>query len=278
MAVRQCPHCGKPYNRVELKCPHCGRPSEFPNVDDAKDDDERRALDVRYKDACMDADARGADEERRKFEAAVAGSRAVRAVKVSEMLRLASSDSQVARTYYQEVEGGSRVPDDNVWDRLRRLADVVAFSGYYRSIHFAALVIDDSWPANYGEAALFFNEDMIAHRTTLFEDNLVLWQAERGKLVELPKGYRAVWNDRHLLAVAKVGSKLTASGNDFATLLLANGISTGSDSFIEAHLLGPFTVSSLSRTLVKRGYFGPLQLADLADRAKEFGFEFREVP
>src|SRR6476619_2705403 len=110
-----CPDCTNEIPQPAACCPHCGRPGIFWNVINASKDDERTALQDRYRTAIADAQSRGADLMVQEFENAVASSKAVLARSDTEVQRLANSARQVYGTFYQLVEAGLILPDADEW-------------------------------------------------------------------------------------------------------------------------------------------------------------------
>lgn len=159
----------------EERCPHCGRPSLYPNVYAGEADDEVKALNGRYEEAKRGAAARSAVAAVENFEKAVAGARAVIARSDAEMQRLITSDQQLYATYYQLIDSGIRLPDGGKWDVLRSVADDALFTGFREQIRFAALSLDGTGLANYGDCFMALRRDMIAHRSSLLEENSVLF-------------------------------------------------------------------------------------------------------
>ena len=92
---------------------------------------------------------------------------------------------------------------------------------------------------------------MIAHRASVFEKNSVLWiqDIKFGDAHDLPKGYRATWNNRGKICVAKLASKIDeATGSDeYSTLLMRQGASTEDDDFVEVHIWGSMTIRTFER-------------------------------
>jgi hypothetical protein len=195
-----------------------------------------------------------------------------------ELDRLMSSETATAATYYQQISGNCRIPDDNEWDRLRRITDSAFFQCYGHEINFAALSTNRNWLSNYGDGAVFFRERMIAHRSTVFETNTVTWLNERSGDIKIPAGYRANWKNRGMLAVAKLGEASYAQNVDIDTLLLSCGTSTANDVFMEVHICGGFTIRSADAVIVRKGALGELGKAVALERARTLPFDFKELP
>lgn len=251
-----CPECGNEIQQPAARCPHCGRPGYFWNVLTAQDSAERAALERRYQAAKRAAASRKADGQVQDFEKAVAGSHTVIARSEGEVLRLASSHRQLYSTYYQLIEAGVRLPDGDQWDVLRELADTVLFPKYKQDMRFAALSLDGIGLSNYGSCSIVLRDEMIAHRASVFEENSALFMERRkikiSRTPNLPKGYRATWDERAKLGVAKLSGKIDSAtrSDKYSALLLQQGATSEDDEFIEVHVWGPMTVLTMERVIV----------------------------
>jgi hypothetical protein len=261
VAIRNiCGHCGQPFPNTQGTCPHCGLPSLFPNVIAAEQKDERDALYARYGQACADLAHGGFDAIRQDFETAVRTSaEAVVCTHFDELVYLASEDTKVLPTYYQRVQAGIIIPKGEIWDILRGGVESAVLAGYKENIRFGALSLDGDGVKNYGECSMVLKTGMICHRASLYEDNNVVFTVYTQALpmadaVDLPKGYRAIWDDREKLCVAKLAPKIESGTtvSDFPRILLESGRTTMDDRFVEVHIWGPLTVRSIERVRVFR--------------------------
>jgi hypothetical protein len=143
---------------------------------------------------------------------------------------------------------------------LRQVADAALFSGFQDEIRFGVISLDGSGALNYGRCFLVLRDDMIAHRATVFESNAVLWMKHYAmrldSLVDLPPGYRATWEQRSEIAVAKLAAQVRADldHSAIAALLLRNGSGTADDDFIEVHIYGPMTIRTCASVVVTNGH------------------------
>jgi hypothetical protein len=246
-----CASCGHPVPLDWNLCPHCARPSLYPNVRAAEQETEREALAERHRLAVQDAEASGCGEVVRSFEAATGASHAVLSRSLGEVERLANSDRQLYATYYQLLEAEVKLPDGEVWDRLRRLADEALFPNFKERIRFGALSIDGTGLPGYGEWTLVLRDEMIAHRASLLEDNSALLM-ERWAYT-LPEGRRATWPERALLCVAKLAGQLgsdTAEAEFPALLVRSVGARPEDDEFVEVHIWGPMSSWTFARVVL----------------------------
>lgn len=258
-----CPECKNEIPQPATSCPHCGRPSIFWNVIQANEDGERAALDNRYTVAKADARARSADVAVQDFENALANSVAVIARSDVDAHRIASSSRQLYGTYYQQIDAGLRLPDGDEWDVVRELTDSLLFPKYKEQIRFAALSLDGIGLSNYGSCSLTLREDLIAHRTSVLEENSVLFMERHGVKVsrkpDVPKGCKAIWVERNKLSVAKLAGRIdsTTTPNKYSSLLLKQGASPEEDEFVEVHIFGSITILTIAKVIVTIPQAGP---------------------
>ncbi|MGI8656177.1 MAG: hypothetical protein ACR2LC_13285 [Pyrinomonadaceae bacterium] len=252
-----CADCGNKIPPSAERCPHCARPGLFPNVRAAKESDERTALDERYQSEMTKAAKYSAADEAslRDFETAMANSQAIIARPAKDVLRLATNDNEIYATYYQQIEGGLKLPAGDEWDILRGLADRALFPGYEKDIRFAALSLDGIGLSNYGECSITLRDDLIAYRASVFEENSTVFMKTHHitiwKATELPQGYRATWDERGKLCVAKLSGKIdaTTKSGEYSALLLQQGATSEDDEFVEVHIWGPMTVRTIERVI-----------------------------
>jgi len=218
----------------------------------AEQESERDALAFRYRLAVQDAESRGCGEAVRAFEAAAGTTVAVLSRSLAEVERLANSDRQLYATYYQLLEAEVKLPDDDAWDPLRRLADEVLFPGYKEKIRFAALSLDGAGLPGYGDFALVLKEEMIEHRASVLAGNSALLLRKWD--YNVPTGSRAAWKERARLCVAKLAARLKPSMTeaDFAALLLRSGARREDDEIVEVHIWGPLSSWTFERVVLSR--------------------------
>lgn len=251
-----CPHCAHEIPLSAERCPHCARPGLFWNVTTAQSSEERLALQNRYEAAQADALSRGANLAVEEFGKEVKKSVAVIARSDVELHRLANSTRQLYGTYYQQIDAGLKLPDGNAWDVARELTDSLLFPNYKQQIRFAALSLDGVGLSHYGSCSLTLRDDMIAHRSTVLEENSVLFMERHGvkasRTPEVPSGFRAAWNERDKLCVAKLAKRIdsTTSPNQYSALLLKQGTRPEDDEFVEVHIFGPITVLTAAKVIV----------------------------
>src|SRR5579871_3239613 len=254
MASMDCQHCGYAFHETLERCPHCARPGLYANVIAVEKREEQDELYRRYDAALKDATNRGCAAEVDRLERLVSASDAVIARPLGEMQRLATADNEVYSTFYGLLDAGVRLPKDDDWDVLRRLADESLFPGYREKVRFAALSVDGGGLAGYGDFFMILKSDKIAHRSSVLEENSAIFLKRVGYDVARCRGFRATWNDRGKLAVAKLAPQVatTTTDTELAALVMRSGSTSADDVFIEVHIWGPATIRSVSRVVATR--------------------------
>ena len=283
---RACGFCGHNHHFSQHLCPHCARPANYPNVFAAEDPDEAAALEERYDEAKSAARSRGAADllALESFEDEVSNSRAVIARSPAELQRLLTSDREGYATYYDLIGAEVRFPSADKWDDLRQAADPILFPHYKDKIRFAALTTDGAGLPSFGECFLVLRSEMTAHRATVFEENSLLFFSKHfrpgiNEAARLPRGYRATWENRARLCVAKLADRIDAATprGAYSEILLRPGPAPEDDDFVEVHVWGPMTVRTVERVIFNK----PTNRAarEITNRANKqrmakFGVEF----
>jgi hypothetical protein len=251
----RCPNepCGLSYPPHVDRCPHCGTDVGFPNVRAASRAEERQTLEERYQAALTAARAEGREAVVCDFAAQIAKSRAVMCRQAGA---LHSLPSRLIATYQQEVDAGLRPPDTDKWAWARPAGEERWFGGYTQHIHYAVLSLDDRGATRWGPIELIFREPLIAKRTSVGEANVVRMAMQLRPEDPMPPGYRAPWNERAKLCVAKLAPRLVhgTKPDDYARILLADNDTTSEPDFVEVHIYGPLTADSLARVRIPKEY------------------------
>ncbi|MCI0706965.1 MAG: hypothetical protein L0Y80_05700 [Ignavibacteriae bacterium] len=247
----ECKECKNLFPSFADQCPHCGRPGLFPNVSAAEKKEEKEALHTRYEKSLEEAKKKGSLANLENFEKATEYAVAVMARPAHELLRLVSDDSEIYATYYQRIERGAYIPKGEKWDKLRQLTDSILFQNQREKIRFAVLSLEGRGLSNYGECFITMRDDMISYRSSVLEENSVMFimhhSINPNNLDKLLLGYRASWADRSELCVAKLGSRIDTSTQqkDFPYVILNDGTSSDQDEFIEVHIWGSVTIRTV---------------------------------
>ncbi len=246
----KCPQCDSEIARHLTACSECGCQLGFPNVRQAERAEEKLALSGRYDVACAGLQARGCDPIRMEFEQTVRlKSRPVICRRWGTIASITERLDQLFRTYYEIVDAGERQPQDNGFDIARQAVDATFFPYFFKSLNFAALSLSRRGPHSYGDCHFTFSERAISHRTTVFEENTLVFCAKHKVVVGQapPNGYLSTWEERARLAVCKLGSQLTIATTlaEFAEILVVQTGKTDTDEFLECHIFGRLSIPNV---------------------------------
>lgn len=238
------------------KCPACQRElPQPPNVRVANNLDEIKALNIRLGEAEAETKARGCIENLDSFGLSVDNASAAICRPIGEIQRLVV-DNQLYNTFYNQLSGLSRLPEDSKFDGERLQADTLIFPHYHEKIVFSALTLNDQGSVSYGAHTVVLKDEAICHRASVFEQNTLVFCKNHNLSIgmDVLKGYRASWENKGKLAKAKLYSKISedTQSEQYPDILLQNNLSgTDKDDFIEVHIYEGF-----SRGAIKKISFG----------------------
>lgn len=285
----QCAKCKENVPVLEIECPHCGTTfASPPNVRIAQCKVQRDALQVRYDAAVEYVRDNSLDSVRTEFEAKVqAESRAVLSLGYVELRYIVDNERRVFATFYERIEAGLQIPSGGKWDVLRGITEHALYQHQKKHVRFAALSLDEFGVHNYGDCHVTLKTSMIEDRTSTFEDNNVVFTVyTQGTVmkdaINLPAGHISDWDNRHLLAVAKLTPSLAscvAKGSDFSGFLIDQGATTADDRFIELHIWGKMSVKTIENVVVIQKKVGGRkrpnrgEISSLQDALEKFGLK-----
>lgn len=239
-----CPQCREEAKLFERFCLTCGFDLGFPNVRMAAHPAEVAALAKRVEESTLGAHAKGCASIISDFASAAKASFAVLSRSFNKIQEMVSTDNELYASFYQLVGAGAKRPLTTVVEFERQIADDLLFPYYREHIRFAALSLDGSGPAGYGDCTVSLKDVAVKNRATVFEENSLTFCRRFGLGFgrPVPRGHRAVWSDRDKLATAKLAATLSANtGTDEFAEKLIDG-----DNFIEVHIFGPLTKYSIA--------------------------------
>lgn len=252
MSSQVCHNCTGSIAESSATCPHCGSPLIAPNVRAARSADNLALLNERYTAATEVSTDLGLGDQIAALERSIESSVAVIARSLEEVRRLASSEKQLYGTYYRQIDSQIRLPDGDNWEVLRRLADSLLFPGYEKEIGFAALSLDGRGLWAFGDCSIQLRESMISNRSSVFVGNSATFFRDHDYTPDAALGYRADWERRGVLCVAKLAPRLDSctESDGFARLLLEQSAS-GTDEFVEVHIYGPFSINTIEAVRIR---------------------------
>ncbi len=262
----ECEYCKNNFPINLDRCPHCARPGLFPNVQMAKQSDEVDALETRYQMTIDEAKTRNCEDTLTKFETDVAQkSKAVICRPLEESFRMANSDRELYSTYYLLEKSESKIPSGSKWDRIRPLAEEYIFPHFKEYIRFGSLSLDEKGLKNYGECTWVLKTEMIEHRTSVFEENCVMFSMRHGIDLEndmVPLGFRASWEERGKIAAVKLVDSIHTDTlpEMYPNILLQNSSNSEEDNFIETHTWGPISLRTIEKITTDKPLKRPKKL------------------
>ncbi len=245
----RCNQCTNDVARHCVMCPHCEAFLGYPNVRAAQEPAETKELNQRYRVARDDVRTRSCEPVLDRFEEAVRQSKAVICRRWGALTKVSERSDDLFKTYYHQLAEKDRLPQDSHFDRARLAIDSTFFPYYYEHTNFAALSLNGTGPTSYGECSIVFREDSISHRTTVFEENTLVFCEKHPIRVGQapPAGYRTVWEDRHRLAAAKLHTEIDdqTEPDSLPGILLKQKGGTDTDEFIEVHIYGKLDLTAV---------------------------------
>lgn len=251
--VVKCNNCDELVAENRRDCPACGHDNGFPNVRSAEQAEECSALAKRVDHARVSVSARDVMAELAAFEVAIKDSKAVISRSLSDVLTLAKGEVFSYSSFARQVRAGTRTPADNSFDKIRLQFENALFPNYSEDIMFASLSLNEKGMSGYGGYDIVLKDKMIASRATVFEENPYNFsQKHKLALTDIiPAGYRAAWNKRTELCVAKLHGDIEKNMTvvNFADILQKDNGETGNSDFVEVHIHGTLNQKTIEKVL-----------------------------
>ncbi|AWN35091.1 hypothetical protein [Methylobacterium radiodurans] len=212
------------------------------------------ALDTRVREAFEEADRGGSADRLARFREVAKTTCAVTVMSITDM-RMLLSENRLWVSFYKQVNGaGSRQSEWNKWDFSRGSNDQKVNPQYSDHINYAALSLGDFGAGWYGGCHAKLVGDRISTRASVFWENpfVFLKNTHVPPDALVPPGYRASWERRSDLAVAKLHPKIGSSTAEaeFPGIVLEHDPSRGDTDFIEVHIYGAVGQSAIAQVSV----------------------------
>ncbi len=251
--ITECSECGATIIYHERFCHACAADVGFPNVRQAIIEEPQ--LQQHYDTAIVDADIRGVQQQLNNFEKCVESSNAILVIPFNKVIEIVNSSHSLYTTFANNISSGARIAEDNKWDRGRTAAESTVHPLYHEDICYSVLSLTNVGLSYYGDCHITLNPKYIEKRTSVFEENAFIFMEKHQVIAGkgIPKGHRATWKRRGVLAVAKLHSKIEkdTKEDDFQSVLISDGDKDTGD-FIEAQIYGAIHASNFSKIRVIR--------------------------
>lgn len=244
--MENCKECGAPLAWERPNCPACGAYAGAPNVRHALR--EQADLEQRYQAALAECQTRHADAVAQDFARQVENdSRAVINGDAKFFLHFFNDENSLYASYQQSTGASIRVAGEMANDVRRLATEAMVFGSYGCQIRYAALSLNGQGLYSYGGCSMVLNQSLCKNQGSLTEENTFIVVDNNLKAFyhqkHLPPGIRATWQERHKLALAKLGPQLnaTSTAGDYVNLLLYCVGDRATDRFMEVHIYDAFS-------------------------------------
>jgi len=227
------------------RCQVCRLDLGAPLQRELDDEREKAALRARYAAARTSAEIGGFVDRLNEFEHEVrTKSVATINVSVDMLAQIVESKNALYATYSKLVASEIRLPASRQDDRRRSSIEGLLFGSLASNIRYAALSIGNKGLTSYGECTMILKDVALKPSATVLESNSYKFVGVHKLRSEdtIPPGYRATWENRHLLATAKLAKIVAAAQPSLtaAEILIFSEGNRETDEFIEIHIWGPF--------------------------------------
>lgn len=168
----------------------------------------------------------------------------------AQIARSLVSDPRTIYANYEALVGSAlRRPASPENDRHRKAVAALLFGHADAAIRYGNLAIGNEALESYGDVSCRLRSEAVRKRTSFLEENSYDF-VRRHKIISgdpIPAGFRAVWENRDKLALAKIAGRLRPGqrNEELRACLVSSSGDRTNDQFIEAHIHGGFSVDAI---------------------------------
>ena len=242
-----CENCKAPSNIQDQTCASCGHFLGYPNVNLANLSEELSALESRWDKARKLAEEQGLQAV---FDAITEFDWQLVVSIPSAIALILVTDPKNHYVNYEKLTGaGVRSPAKFADDAHRSMVAGVLFGSIGDKIIYGVLSKDRRGLSAYGSIYCQLKTNAVATRTSFLETNS--YEFVKKYQTDLPKGFRAAWENRGKLAALKLFESGTLAvgqvPDDWDRLILqTDGKNRKQDEYVEGHIYGTITAHSVS--------------------------------
>ena len=244
---------------------------------------EVMTLQGRYRTAKAMAVDNNALAEVEAFEQAVkADAKAV--INVDELFleNFLEDDRTLLSNYRLMTEAQIRTPAARQNHRQRLITESMLFGDNAKDVRYAALSLNGKGLDSYGNCSIRLKSIGMYGKSTLLEENSFdfVMNNDLKATTPNPPGFRATWDEKHTLAVAKLGEYIRSGTANFAEVLLKCEGDRHTDKFIEVHIHGIIDGQSIDHLTIPvsvKGRRATAALKAIKKKAREKGLTWDEV-
>ncbi len=255
----ECPRCKARVSDVERYCSTCRLDLGATDVRECNSNSERAEVNRRATQCKTRARFDKCSADFDNFSQLLQrNSGVVVAMPAACALSLVSDPRAVYANYETLVAAGLRKPASLPEDKRRATVGGMLFGSYARQIRYGMLSLTDGGLPTYGDVCCRLRRVAIEDRTTFLEWNSYTF-VKRYDIREgarVPVGHRAVWDNRHLLALAKLGGGISEGQGrvDWEKAMFETDARDRSrDDFIEAHIYDSFSIDAVETMRLATG-------------------------
>lgn len=240
----KCPQCQVEVSQSRVTCDKCLYHLGYPNVRFAAQAVYVKALETRFAATLQKLEDQGLKDAAQNVQDLVAQRSTAVLARWSSLIEDLEKDRGFFLTFYQQVSANRRSPQDNGWDTKRKAVDAALFPYYEEQVSFLCLSLNDRGVEYYGDFHFSFSIRSICHRTTVCQENSVVFCETHKTTIINPdlRGFVASWDDRSKLALCKLQDAVQhgQTVEDIQALLIQDDPQNrkGYEDFIECHVYG----------------------------------------
>ena len=241
----KCSNCGAPLSASLRHCPTCRADAGAPNVRACRTEENLKALTGRFDDAKAQASANKCSREFSDLSNLIEHESGVVIAMPAAIARTLVENAKELYVNYDRLVGSKiRKPAGTESDRQRAAVGGMIFGAYANDIIYGVLSLTTEGLPTYGDVYCRLREVTVSNRTSFLETNSYKFVEDHDiRPGEFPEGYRASWEDRHILVLAKLADRLTKGQtrkNWQEILIESDGKHRENDNFVEAHVYEGF--------------------------------------
>ncbi len=251
-----CTHCGNLLSESLRHCPTCQTDAGAPNVRACLTQENMKSLKRRFDYAKTQATDKKCSKEFSKLSKLIKDESGVVIAMPAGVARDLVDDTKELYVNYEKLVGSNvRKPAGPESDRQRSVVGGMIFGTYANNIIYGALSLTTKGLPTYGEVYCRLRNKTIENRTSLLETNSFKFVEDHDIRSDggFPGGYRASWEHRYMLVLAKLADRLMKDQtreNWQELLIVSNGQDRKADDFVEAHIFEGFDRNAIESMVI----------------------------
>lgn len=247
-----CSNCKSTIPLDADRCTKCGADVAPPNVRFAARATEAKALSSLVAIAQEAAAANGVSAEIVRLENLAKNSQMVINRKLRALSDWINSEDELYLNFYKLKEKGIAYKYD-IYNRQRISAENTISPIFFDRLIIGALTVDGQGMSYYGKYTVVIRSTDIERRASVFWENPFIFNKKHNIISgeDPPEGYRAPWQEREKVVIAKLADAIKPGDNDHALSILVMGPdrNTADCNFVEVHVYNQIHVNEIERVI-----------------------------